>query len=151
MYKAAARLTHGTLRTRIRCSAMIGVIVRLLVMANPTVLGAQVLKPARLVADSGGFHFDGKPLQIISGEMHYARIPRAYWRDRLKMARAMGLNTISTYVFWNLHEPKPGVFDFKGQNDVAEFVREAGRFRPGMMRPSMNQEDRLRSTQPFAI
>ena len=57
--------------------------------------------------------------------MHYPRIPREYWRARLKMARAMGLNTISTYVFWNLHEPKPGVYDFSGQLDVAEFIREA--------------------------
>jgi len=74
-----------------------------------------------------GDHFvlDGKPLQIISGEIHYARIPHEYWRDRLKKARAMGLNTISTYVFWNLHEPKPGVYDFSGDLDVAEFIRTA--------------------------
>ena len=71
------------------------------------------------------FLLDDKPYQIISGEMHYARIPRAYWRDRLRKARAMGLNTISTYVFWNLHEPRPGAYDFSGQNDVAEFIREA--------------------------
>jgi len=74
-----------------------------------------------------GDHFvlDGKPLQIISGEMHYARIPREYWRDRLKKARAMGLNTVSTYVFWNMHEPKPGVYDFSGSLDAAAFVRMA--------------------------
>jgi len=74
-----------------------------------------------------GDHFvlDGKPFQIISGEMHYARIPREYWRDRLKKARAMGLNTVSTYVFWNVHEPKPGVYDFSGSLDVAAFVRMA--------------------------
>ena len=74
-----------------------------------------------------GDHFvlDGKPFQIISGEMHYARIPREYWRDRLKKARAMGLNTVSTYVFWNVHEPKPGVYDFSGSLDVATFVRMA--------------------------
>lgn len=74
-----------------------------------------------------GDHFalDGKPFRVISGEMHYPRIPRAYWRARLKMAKAMGLNTITTYVFWNEHEPKPGVYDFSGNNDVAEFVREA--------------------------
>jgi beta-galactosidase len=71
------------------------------------------------------FLLDGKPFQIISGEMHYPRIPREYWRDRLKMARAMGLNTISTYVFWNLHEPRPGIYDFSGQLDVAEFIRMA--------------------------
>ncbi len=75
--------------------------------------------------EHGQFILDGKPFQIISGEMHYARIPRAYWRDRLQKARAMGLNTISTYVFWNLHEPEPGIYDFSGQLDVAEFVREA--------------------------
>jgi beta-galactosidase len=76
------------------------------------------------VAD-GHFQFDGKPYQILSGEMHYPRVPRAYWRDRFRKARAMGLNTITTYVFWNLHEPRPGVFDFSGQNDVAEYIREA--------------------------
>jgi len=75
--------------------------------------------------DGEHFALDGKPFQIISGEMHYARIPREYWRDRLRKARAMGLNTISTYVFWNLHEPKPGVYDFSGQSDVAAFVRTA--------------------------
>jgi beta-galactosidase len=71
------------------------------------------------------FLMDGKPYQIISGEMHYTRVPRAYWRDRLRKAKAMGLNTITTYVFWNVHEPQPGVFDFAGQNDIAEYIREA--------------------------
>ncbi|MEO6922620.1 MAG: beta-galactosidase family protein, partial [Acidobacteriaceae bacterium] len=56
---------------------------------------------------------------------HYPRIPRAYWRARFKMAKAMGLNTITTYVFWNVHEPTPGVYDFSGNNDVAEYIREA--------------------------
>jgi len=74
-----------------------------------------------------GDHFvlDGKPFQIISGEMHYARIPREYWRDRLKKARAMGLNTVSTYVFWNAHEPRPGGYDFSGGLDAAGFIRMA--------------------------
>lgn len=63
--------------------------------------------------------------QILSGELHYPRIPREYWPHRLKMARAMGLDTISTYVFWNRHEPQPGRFDFSAENDVAAFVRQA--------------------------
>ncbi len=71
------------------------------------------------------FLYDGKPYQVLSGEMHYPRIPREYWRDRFRKARAMGLNTITTYVFWNVHEPKRGVYDFSGQNDVAEYIREA--------------------------
>ena len=49
-------------------------------------------------AENGQFTLDGKPFQVISGEMHYARIPRAYWRDRMRSG-AMGLNTITTYVF----------------------------------------------------
>ncbi len=107
----------------VRCSALMAAVLAI----GPTLSAAQSSTPTtRLTADSSSFHFDGRPLQIISGEMHYARIPRAYWRDRLRKARAMGLNTISTYVFWNLHEPKPGVYDFTGQNDVAEFIREAG-------------------------
>ncbi|WP_428329845.1 beta-galactosidase [Mucilaginibacter sp.] len=71
------------------------------------------------------FMLDNKPLQLISGEMHCTRIPRAYWRDRMRMAKAMGLNTIGTYVFWNAQEPEEGKFDFTGNNDIAEFVRIA--------------------------
>jgi len=83
--------------------------------------------PARrpLTVEQGRFILDGKPTLLISGEMHYPRIPRAYWHARLKMAKAMGLNAITAYVFWNVHEPAPGHYDFSGQNDVAEFVRTA--------------------------
>ena len=81
--------------------------------------------PHQLRANGDHFELDGNPFQIISGAIHYGRVPRAYWRDRLQKARAMGLNTVETYVFWNLHEPEPGRFDFSGQNDVAEFIREA--------------------------
>jgi len=73
----------------------------------------------------GNFLLDGKPFQIISGEMHFARIPRECWRDRLHMARAMGLNTVATYVFWNYHEPGKGKYNFKENADVAEFCRLA--------------------------
>ncbi len=75
--------------------------------------------------ENGKFALDGKPFQIIAGSIHYVRVPRAYWRARLRMAKAMGLNTVTTYVFWNVHEPRPGVYDFSGQYDVAEFIREA--------------------------
>ncbi|WP_142683960.1 glycoside hydrolase family 35 protein [Chitinophaga polysaccharea] len=71
------------------------------------------------------FLLDGKPFQMISGEIHYLRVPRESWRDRLKMAKAMGLNTIGTYVFWNMHEPQKGHYDFSGNNDVAAFVKIA--------------------------
>ncbi|HET9178789.1 MAG TPA: beta-galactosidase family protein [Terriglobia bacterium] len=71
------------------------------------------------------FLLDGKPFQVRSGEMHYARIPREYWRDRLKKLKAMGLNTVSTYMFWNFHEARPGQFNFAGRHDAAAFVRTA--------------------------
>jgi beta-galactosidase len=71
------------------------------------------------------FLLDGKPFQIRCGEMHAARVPREYWRHRLQMARAMGLNAVCAYLFWNLHEPAPGRFDWSGQADAAEFCRLA--------------------------
>jgi len=88
--------------------------------------GAAVADGPRLTIAGSHFRFRDAPLTIISGEMHYPRVPREYWRDRLLKARAMGLNTISTYVFWNLHEPTPGQYDFSGQNDVAAYIRTAG-------------------------
>ena len=86
---------------------------------------AEAAETHTFVLQDGKFLLDGKPFQVISGEMHYQRIPREYWRERFRMAKAMGLNTVTTYVFWNVHEPRPGAYDFSGNNDVAEFVREA--------------------------
>jgi len=71
------------------------------------------------------FLLDGRRLQIRCGEIHAARVPKEYWRQRLRMARAMGLNTVCAYLFWNLHEPKPGEFVWTGQADDAEFCRIA--------------------------
>jgi beta-galactosidase GanA len=70
------------------------------------------------------FLLDGKPFRIISGEMHPARIPREYWRHRIRMAKAMGCNTIAVYVFWNYLEASPGRWDFHtGNHDIAAFIR----------------------------
>ena len=71
------------------------------------------------------FLLDGKKIQIRCGEIHAARVPKAYWRQRLQMAKAMGLNTVCAYLFWNLHEPRPGEFNWSGQADDAEFCRIA--------------------------
>lgn len=72
------------------------------------------------------FLLDGKPFQMISGEMHPARIPHEYWRHRIQMAKAMGCNTIAAYVFWNYHEPVKGQFDFStGNHNIAEFIKIA--------------------------
>ena len=72
----------------------------------------------------GNFILDRKPFQIISAEMHPARIPKEYWRHRIQMAKAMGCNTIAVYIFWNYHELKEGVFDFIRENrNIAEFIK----------------------------
>ena len=71
-----------------------------------------------------GFLLDGKPFQIRSGELHPARIPVEYWRHRIQMAKAMGMNTIALYVMWNYHETSEGAFDFQTDNrDIEAFVR----------------------------
>ena len=74
---------------------------------------------------NGTFLLDGKPFIVKAAELHYPRIPREYWEHRIRMCRALGMNTICMYVFWNLHEQREGVFDFTGQNDIAEFCRLA--------------------------
>jgi beta-galactosidase len=70
------------------------------------------------------FLLDGQPYQIISGEMHPARIPVEYWRHRIKMTKAMGCNTVSAYIFWNFHESEEGVYDFTtGNHNLGEFIK----------------------------
>ena len=70
------------------------------------------------------FLLDDEPFQIISGEMHPARIPAEYWKHRIQMAKAMGCNTVSAYIFWNYHESEEGVFDFTtGNRNLAEFMK----------------------------
>jgi beta-galactosidase len=71
------------------------------------------------------FLLDGKPLQIRCGEMHFARVPREYWAHRLKTIKAMGLNAVCAYLFWNYHEWREGRYDWAGQRDAAEFCRLA--------------------------
>ena len=73
------------------------------------------------------FTIDGHPITLISGAVHYFRFPREYWEDRLIKMKACGLNTIETYVPWNLHEPVPGTFDFSGDLNLTEFLLLAKR------------------------
>ena len=70
------------------------------------------------------FLLDGRPFQIRACEIHPARVPPEYWQHRIRMARAMGCNTIGAYLFWNFHETTEGVFDFSSpRRDVAHFIR----------------------------
>ena len=71
------------------------------------------------------FYLDGKPFQIISGAIHYFRIVPEYWKDRLEKLKAMGCNTVETYIPWNMHEPKKGEFHFEGMLDIERFIKTA--------------------------
>lgn len=71
------------------------------------------------------FLLNGQPFVIRCGEIHFPRVPREYWRHRLQMCRALGLNAVCVYLFWNFHEWEEGRFDWSGQADAAEFCRIA--------------------------
>ena len=78
---------------------------------------------SRFEAGNGTFLLEGKPFVVKAAELHYPRIPREYWDNRIKLCKALGMNTICLYTFWNAHEPEPDKFDFTGQNDLREFVK----------------------------
>lgn len=103
-------------------------------IATVALLVTAMLPPAS-AAQKGGtftvgdktFLLNGKPFVVKAAELHYPRIPRPYWEHRIKMCKALGMNTVCLYVFWNIHEQQEGRFDFTGNNDVAEFCRLAQR------------------------
>ncbi len=71
------------------------------------------------------FLLNGKPFVVKAAELHYPRIPKEYWEHRIQASKALGMNTICLYVFWNYHEPEEGKFDFTGQKDIAAFCKLA--------------------------
>ena len=71
------------------------------------------------------FYLDGEPFKIISGAIHYFRVVPEYWRDRMEKLKALGLNTVETYIPWNMHEQKKGEFCFEGILDICAFVKIA--------------------------
>ena len=76
-------------------------------------------------AGKGTFLLNGKPFIVKADEVHYPRIPRPYWEHRIQMCKALGMNAVCIYIFWNIHEQQEGQFDFTGNSDVAEFCRLA--------------------------
>ncbi|KAM9657926.1 beta-galactosidase-1-like protein 3 isoform 1-T1 [Trichechus inunguis] len=82
-------------------------------------LGLQTKSKGR---DNPHFTLEGHKFLIFGGSIHYFRVPRAYWRDRLLKLKACGFNTLTTYVPWNLHEPERGKFDFSGNLDLEAFI-----------------------------
>ena len=86
---------------------------------------AYAQKKGTFTAGENTFLLNGEPFVVKAAEIHYPRIPREYWEHRIKMCKALGMNTICIYIFWNIHEQKEGEFDFTGNNDIAEFCRLA--------------------------
>jgi len=82
-------------------------------------------KPGTFTTGDKTFLLNGQPFIVKAAEVHYPRIPRPYWEHRIQMCKALGMNAVCIYIFWNIHEQQEGVFDFTGNNDVAEFCRIA--------------------------
>ena len=82
-------------------------------------------KPGTFTVGDKTFLLNNQPFVVKAAEVHYPRIPRPYWEHRIQMCKALGMNTLCLYVFWNIHEQQEGVFDFTGNNDVAAFCRLA--------------------------
>lgn len=84
----------------------------------------KIFKP-QFAIGNGEFLLNGRPFVVKAAELHYPRIPKEYWEHRILMCKALGMNTICMYVFWNYHERKEGKFSFEGNADIAEFCRLA--------------------------
>lgn len=92
-----------------------------IILALP--LAAQTPEQHTFEVGDGAFMLDGKPFVIKAAELHYPRIPRPYWEQRIKLCKSLGMNAVCLYVFWNAHEQHPGEFDFSEQLDLAAFCR----------------------------
>ena len=95
-----------------------------LLLAAPTA-GFAAQKPGDFTIGDKTFLLNGQPFVVKAAEVHYPRIPRPYWEHRIQMCKALGMNAVCIYIFWNIHEQQEGRFDFTGNNDVAEFCRLA--------------------------
>ena len=82
-------------------------------------------KPGSFTIGDKTFLLNGKPFVVKAAEVHYPRIPQPYWEQRIKMCKALGMNTLCIYIFWNSHEPQQDQFDFTGNNDIRAFVKLA--------------------------
>lgn len=96
-----------------------------LMLTAPATMQAAKSKPGSFTVGDKTFLLNGQPFVVKAAEVHYPRIPRPYWEHRIKMCKALGMNAVCIYIFWNIHEQQEGVFDFTGNNDVAEFCRLA--------------------------
>ncbi len=107
--KSLFRLVYAAIAAMVACCAV----------------AAPVHGSGTFTAGDKTFLLNGTPFIVKAAEVHYPRIPQPYWEHRIKMCKSLGMNTLCLYVFWNIHEPKEGQFDFSGNNDIAAFCRLA--------------------------
>lgn len=83
------------------------------------------VNPAGTPIDFNSFYMrlGNKPFIPVMGEMHYSRLPHAYWEEQILKMKSGGINIIATYVFWNIHETEEGVFDWSGDKDLRQFLQ----------------------------
>ena len=113
------------LRKVISILSLAAMLLAMPAVANAATTAAPKGKPGTFTTGKGTFLLNGKPFIVKAAEVHYPRIPRPYWEHRIQMCKALGMNAVCIYIFWNIHEQREGQFDFTGQNDVAEFCRLA--------------------------
>ena len=112
--------------SRLLCAATLGALTFLLgsslALANDAMFPPAPSAKTAINFDGRGFMVNGKRTFIASGSLHYARVPRALWRDRLLKFKRAGINCVETYTFWNTHEPQPGQWNFSGDADLGAFL-----------------------------
>ena len=96
-----------------------------MMVATATDAAAAKQQPGSFKVGNKTFLLNDKPFVVKAAEVHYPRIPREYWEQRIQMCKALGMNTLCIYIFWNAHEQQEGVFDFTGNNDIRAFVQLA--------------------------
>ena len=117
---------HKTSKTNLNMNHSRHYLTLCLLLATMLIaIPASAQKKGSFTTGDKTFLLNGNPFVVKAAEIHYPRIPREYWDHRIKMAKALGMNTICIYIFWNIHEQTEGNFNFTGNNDVAEFCRLA--------------------------
>lgn len=112
------KLINLTVATAMMLAMSGGMIASAANVQNPAAAEKGSFEPGK-----GAFMLNGKPFVVKAAELHYPRIPKEYWDHRIKSVKALGMNTVCLYTFWNAHEPKLDQFDFSGNNDLREFIK----------------------------
>ena len=111
--------------TRILSMLSLAVMLAMVPTTMSAATKSKAAKPGTFTVGNGTFLLNGEPFIVKAAEVHYPRIPRPYWEHRIQMCKALGMNAVCIYIFWNIHEQQEGVFDFTDNNDVEEFCRLA--------------------------